>query len=391
MLDIPSFLMRWLFLSGLLRDATEIQTLPQLVHRQSPTDHYQHPDVVPESSDHSMSHHYHEPTHLSVTQAEEAWRGHVIRRVLEQPPNSRNRLIVVDRVRQQLVYELQSELNWAERINRQFRIQQLRNLLLPHQPGEKIQANEATAAASESIAESTSPNDYVSEDQITRALLTRKQMHDNLPQLVTAVLKSPVLVSHNEHSLVPDQNGESMASLDDHGAARNNEDHFNPVQYLRHLVLNRCQLDPGWGIELCWLLEAEVGRAWKTLFEHRQQTGRRLILVLPAEKAAVLKQIGSSKREAFHMLQDVEQATAYGYAVANHDDGNNVPSSQDNADSSSWGNTRLPSSLSIRRCSHFGDTMNFVDQLSDISRDLRSIPVSQREVRVLIVAWTVHT
>lgn len=182
-----------------------------------------------------------------------------------------------------------------------------------------------------------------------------------LPQLVSAVLKSP-------------------PAFDEHQA--------NPIQGLRTLILSRCLNDPSVGIELCWLLEAEVGRAWKTLFEHRQQTGRRLIIVLPAEKAAVLAKIGTEKRESFDLLQDAEQATAYGY-TSNlldrhpqqqqyyHDHHHSQTGIHDEGYLGAY-HTRLPSSLSLRRCSHFGDTMHFIDRLTRISSDLRMIPNQNR-------------
>jgi hypothetical protein len=138
--------------------------------------------------------------------------------------------------------------------------------------------------------------------------------------------------------------------------------------------------DANWGIELCWLLEAEVGRAWKTLFEHRQQTGRRLIVVLPAEKAAVLAKIGTEKREAFDLLQDAEQATAYGYTFQNVYDTSHHGTPQSFNSEAEPTPPKLPSSLSLRRCSHFGDTMHFIDKLTQISMDLRMVPVIQRHV-----------
>jgi len=191
-----------------------------------------------------------------------------------------------------------------------------------------------------------------STEQIQEAKKNLGQVREYLPQLVSAVLKSPPAV---EPKLA------------------------NPVQKLRQVMLNRCLEDPSWGIELCWLLEAEVGRAWKTLFEHRQQTGRRLIVVLPAEKAAVLAKIGTEKREAFDLLQDAEQATAYGYTMDHHHHGQRALP-EDEEEDNNHPTPRLPSSLSLRRCSHFGDTMHFVDRLTKISMDLRSVPALQREV-----------
>ena len=176
---------------------------------------------------------------------------------------------------------------------------------------------------------------------------SQREIRECLPQLVSAVLKSPQPFDPN---LV------------------------DPVHKLRELIISRCQQDPSWGIELCWLLEAEVGRTWKSLFEHRQQTGKRLIVVLPADKAAVLAKIGTEKREAFDLLQDAERVTAYGYS-AEEDVGHHV----------GHGMPKLPSSISLLRCSHFGDTMHFIDRLTKISLDLRMVPAIQRHVRTEIM------
>lgn len=189
--------------------------------------------------------------------------------------------------------------------------------------------------------------------QVEESYKTTRDLTDYLPQLVAAVLKSP-----------PAFQPQLM----------------DPIRKLRRLLLTRCLQDANWGIELCWLLEADVGRAWKTLFEHRQQTGKRLIVVLPAEKAAVLAKIGTEKREAFDLLQDAEQATAYGYTFQNVYD-TSLHSTPQSFDSDAEPTPpKLPSSLSLRRCSHFGDTMHFVDKLTQISMDLRMIPTAQRHV-----------
>ena len=194
--------------------------------------------------------------------------------------------------------------------------------------------------------------------EVDDAQRTIRTVRDYLPQLVSVVLKSPPAF---ETRLL------------------------NPIDKLRRLIIRRCVEDANWGVDMCWLLEAEVGRAWKTLFEHRQQTGRRLIVVLPAEKAAVLAKIGTEKREAFDLLQDSEQATAYGYTMPMEEEllyYANIPQSHqqsfvDNSDSTS---ARLPSSLSLRRCSHFGDTMHFIDRLTKISLELRQVPTIHRHV-----------
>jgi len=194
-----------------------------------------------------------------------------------------------------------------------------------------------------------------SPQEVAEATTIRRDVRDYLPQLVSSVLHAPPAFDPN---LV------------------------DPSQKLRQLILRRCLKDPSWGIELCWLLEAEVGRAWKTLFEHRQQTGRRLIIVMPAEKAAVLAKIGHEKREAFDLLQDAEQATAYGYVIEPEKVCDRVEGNDQDDLGSPSDTARLPSSLSLRRCSHFGDTMHFLDKLTKISMDLRMVPVLQRNVRI---------
>jgi hypothetical protein len=192
----------------------------------------------------------------------------------------------------------------------------------------------------------------ISSEQAEDAQRTIRVVRDYLPQLVSVVLKSPLAFDPNL---------------------------IDPVNKLRLVILRRCVDDANWGVDMCWLLEAEVGRAWKTLFEHRQQTGRRLIVVLPAEKAVVLAKIGSEKREAFDLLQDAEQATAFGYIIPMDKDlFYRGPNSYNLGHSGGYHqrheSARLPSSLSLRRCSHFGDTMHFIDRLTKVSLDLRRVP-----------------
>ena len=196
----------------------------------------------------------------------------------------------------------------------------------------------------------TDPEQSVHIHGITPTIARQRlqQMREYLPQLVSAVLKSPPAVDP------------SIA---------------NPLHLLRQLLLNRCSHDPSWGIELCWLLEADVGRAWKALLEHRQQTGRRLFVILPAEKAAVLAQIGHEKSASFELLQDAEQATAYGHDSS---DPNAVDDQGGRGQNIIPSEPRLPSSLSQRRCAHFGDTMHFVDRLTKLSLDLRKTPTAER-------------
>jgi hypothetical protein len=217
-------------------------------------------------------------------------------------------------------------------------------------------AQPSGASSNAMLQHSSSENDgaATSDEEVTRARRNLREMKDYLPQLAAAVLRSPPAFDPN------------LA---------------NPVQKLRQVLLKRCSQDPGFGIDLCWLLEAEVGRAWKTLFEHRQQTGRRLIVVLPTEKAAVLAKIGSEKKGAFDLLQDAEQATAYGYAFDSEDRPTAASEWDERHEELVGVSPRLPSSLSLRRCSHFGDTMHFVDRLTKVSLELRVVPHADRLVR----------
>lgn len=210
-----------------------------------------------------------------------------------------------------------------------------------------------------------------SPEEVRDAQRTIRHVRDYLPQLVSLVLKSPQAFDQNL---------------------------LDPVQELRHLIIQRCLEDPNWGIDLCWLLEAEVGRTWKNLFEHRQQAGKRLIIVLPAEKAAVLAKIGHERKEAFDFLQDAEQATAYGYTISmdeelkyqrhhqaiqygaqqQHYPQEQHPQPPQTTDIEHASPARLPPNLSLRRCRHFGDTMHFIDRLTKISMDLTHVPTIHR-------------
>ena len=107
---------------------------------------------------------------------------------------------------------------------------------------------------------------------------------------------------------------------------------------------------------------------------------------MPAEKAAVIAQIGTEKRAAFDLLQDAEQATAYGYTISLDEglyyQGYQPYTNYHPQESRQHGNeqVRLPSSLSLRRCSHYGDTMHFIDRLTKLSMELRHIPAIHRHV-----------
>ena len=251
--------------------------------------------------------------------------------------------MVINHLRAELVLKLQQRIQHDTQIIQQYK-KKSANLIVSDQKTSDDVVDRMMSDTKETL-NAPSLNDYI---VAKRSLLL---FRNYLPQLVSLILKSP-----------PPFNTGTTVILQE-------EITVNPIHQLRHIVLTHCVNDASLGIELCWLLEAEVGRAWKTLFEHRQkQNGQRLIIVLPADKAIVLAKIGIEKREAFDLLQDAEQATAFGYTDSE------AMSDMDQVQTT----TRLPSSLSMRRCSHFGDTMHFIDRLSKISSDLRIVPAQYR-------------
>jgi len=418
-------------LSNLVRDIAEIQILPY-----NPTVP-QSPQVTPANTHDNNNHEYNHnagyapPTSSSLpslstatrVSCEDEWRDQCLRGILSYPPGTQ-RLLIMDAMRAELVERLSWSLNEADQTLDHYEICRHRRENYDNREGEnntldessgmlplsgleshisfkeefkdndnndkedpytdvKVRIKDVDKEDSEDILPaftSTSRDEEIETDfivegvdderegndvpepsaeEIEDAQNTIRVVRDYLPQLVSIVLKSPPAF---DPKLV------------------------NPVEKLRHLIIRRCVDDANWGVDMCWLLEAEVGRAWKSLFEHRQQTGRRLIIVLPAEKAAVLATIGSGKREAFDLLQDAEQATAFGYTIPfddslfyrdphqKHHYYHANPRLLDQAAPK----TKLPSSLSLRRCSHFGDTMHFVDRLTKISLDMRGVPVVHR-------------
>jgi hypothetical protein len=415
MFDVTTFLIRWLFLSNLARDVAEIQTLPCKPYY--PHQHQQQP---------------HDPI-VPRHRREEQWRDDCIRGILSYPPGQQ-RLFVMDAIRIELVQQLAQVLRRSsDTLKRSSAIFSGHNKGSGHgkktapseedDNGENDPFLDADVEILETFGQTaTSPQSAHSSQARNLEISTSQQNHQKHAALVlsrdgTNVIpsdgddasiggrdvasSSPRVVSSQRIPIPSESDSESPPpSVEEIKEARANFrdmkeylpqltaavlrsppsfdlDLSNPVQKLRQLLLRRCVDDPGFGIDLCWLLEAEVGRAWKTLFEHRQQTGRRLIVVLPAEKAAVLAKIGNEKRGAFDLLQDAEQATAYGYTF---DHERLVPSSEADENEDSGVAPRLPSSLSLRRCSHFGDTMHFVDRLTKVSLDLRVVPPAQRQV-----------
>lgn len=380
MFDVTNFLMRWLFLCNLIRDIAEIQTIPRSID--------------------NRIQHIQEGTRLQGL-CEEEWRDNCLRGILSYPAGSQ-RLLVIDSMRAELVQQLSDSLVDADetvRLYEDSRKNESNKILQSHSAPQLDEDSDILKAFrteshhspednndghQDDLVSSATNNDNLQDFSIDKkldfgndeefppprpttvesndALLTVRTVRDYLPQLVSVVLKSPPPF---ESRLL------------------------NPIDKLRQVIIDRCVDDANWGVDMCWLLEAEVGRTWKKLFEHRQQTGRRLIVVLPAEKAAVLAKIGSEKREAFDLLQDSEQATAYGHTSSIEEERNSSGRkgcgdkslSPFASDSSSF---RLPSSLSLRRCSHFGDTMHFIDRLTKISLELRRVSTVHRAVSPLI-------
>jgi hypothetical protein len=399
MVDATRFLLRWLYLSSMVRDVAEIQTLPYQPIQTQYTAIAGHYDMAASQDFHShtpvqqqqQQQQQHAMMEPHTRDPEDEWKDRCLRGVLSFPPGTQ-RLFALDTLRLELVQQLAHHLRAADSTVKQYsahchRIENTLDITQSnddpfldadleivrafeqatsenediHEALNEESVKEAVLVISEegaNILDSSSPEDtshttendqaVPSEAELSTAFASLATFRDYLPQLMSAVLMSP-------KALQP-------ALL-------------NPVLKLRNVLLTRCLQDANWGIELCWLLEAEVGRAWKTLFEHRQQTGRRLIVVLPAEKAAVLAQIGTAKRAAFELLQEAEQATAYGYTFQSYD---GVSSTID-PDLEPCP-SRLPSSLSLRRCSHYGDTMHFIDRLTQISLNLRLLHPAERHV-----------
>ena len=382
MFDVTNFLMRWLFLCNLIRDIAEIQNIPRSIPVDARTQYIEGGKT------------------RSQVLCEEEWRDSCLRGILSYPPGSQ-RLLVIDSIRAELVQRLSDSLADADEALRIFedcRRKGSSETILSHSVT-PLDADEDILSAFRRetyygiddngdhgdrgtlIASNSSKNAKLDSCSITDqgfespeikgvreltptlaelndARLTIRTVRDYLPQLVSAVLKSPPPF---ESRLL------------------------NPIGKLRQVIIDRCVQDANWGVDMCWLLEAEVGRTWKKLFEHRQQTGRRLIVVLPAEKAAVLAKIGNEKREAFDLLQDSEQATAYGHTSSIEEDrhftgDNDAFANGFSSSVEKSGSLRPISSLGLRRCSHFGDTMHFIDRLTRISLELRRVPTIHRAV-----------
>ena len=236
---------------------------------------------------------------------------------------------------------------------------------------------EDSILSSPSTLSKNNPLEGLTPEQVEQSLVSAHKLLSEtrsfLPQLVSTVLHSPPALIDTTNN--PNNSPSSSLSSD-------------PISSLRSLLIHRCQTSPSLGIELCWLLEAEVGRKWKALFEHRQQTGKRLILIVQADIAAAIATIGAEKASAFNLLQDAEMATAFGverdlnqeqyqHPMDHHHQYPHPSSSATAAGMES--HAKPPQSISDLRCRHFGDSMHFVDRLTQISLDLRHVPPIHRQ------------
>jgi hypothetical protein len=100
----------------------------------------------------------------------------------------------------------------------------------------------------------------------------------------------------------------------------------------------------------------------------RKGRSLRFVFIGPGaiDEGLLLAKIGIEKKAAFYLLRDVRLATAYGYLE--NDDGTS-------------GSSTLSAASADLRCSHFWDTMQFIDQITQISLDLRRVPIIYRQVR----------
>ena len=413
--QVTNFLLRWLFLCRLVDDRTEVQTWPY-----RPPGYYEHhpplpPNQYPPKHEPQQQQQKHQEESIESTPIMDipTYRESIIRSITSYPPGSTERLQKLDELRLQSVREFAQQLLHADEIIR-WGTQKGYSNEIPQQHYTHRSDNRSDLDADDEIqnefeqlmkdthsetlshsrsrwnflhdqesnfpADNDSKSDSLNQvysptsnplkgftsDQIKHSIASAHKLiseaRDFLPQLVSTVLHSPPALLSD--SLCPD-----------------------PISSLRSLIIHRCQTNPSLGIELCWLLEAEVGRKWKALFEHRQQTGKRLILIVQADIAAAIATIGAEKASAFNLLQDAEMATAFGMERMYEDHMGNIhnqhypfaPYTSPNA-ADTLGNSasRQPRSISDLRCRHFGDSMHFVDRLTQISLDLRHVPPIHR-------------
>jgi len=419
--QVTNFLLRWLFLCRLVDDRAEIQTWPY-----RPPGYYEHhhppppPNQYPRQQRHgSQQKQTHEGSPVDSDQIMDipTYRESIIRSITSYPPGSTERLQKLDELRLQSVREFAQQLLHADEVIRWGALKGYNDSIQQHDDSSR-NSNEVDLDADDSIQNefeqfmkdkhsetlshsrnrwnffhghgSNFQDDYdlsmdssavddplthnpligLTPAQIQHSIASAHNLiseaRDFLPQLVSTVLHSPP-------ALLPDN-----LSPD-------------PISSLRSLIIHRCQTNPSLGIELCWLLEAEVGRKWKALFEHRQQTGKRLILIVQADIAAAIATIGAEKASAFNLLQDAEMATAFGMERMYEDHMGNIHNQQRPfasytasavVDTPGTTSSRPPRSISDLRCRHFGDSMHFVDRLTQISLDLRHVPPIHRRTHL---------
>ena len=420
---IWNFLLRWLFLCRLVDDRAEVQTWPY-----RPPGYYEHPYHHPSPQQHKQIEHHQSPhgsdhgTAPPEVMDTATYRESVIRSLTSYPPGSSDRMYRLEELRLETVHEFARHLfhadevlRWSSRTKRHGEslsdggnendaethgndgeevkaetndselYQTHQHNAVQDKPGTNLWQRWNFLRGHPSTAHrSTNPLKGLSSSQVQSSITSAHQLiadaRSILPQLVSTVLHSPP-------SLLP-----SQVNYGEQG---------DPISKLRSLLLQQCQLDPSLGIELCWLLEAEVGRKWKALFEHRQQSGKRLILVVPADIAAAITEVGAEKASAFNLLQDAEMCTAFGREREDpstmyhgyHDEQHQYLEHQGHAaghlphhgtDQHAFGHSQHQSEgdhrdLSDLRCRHFGDSMHFVDRLSQISLDLRGVPPPHRQ------------
>jgi len=456
MVQVTNFLLRWLFLCRLVDDRAEVQTWPYRrpgYYEHPPQQHQQqqpqiqHHDQYQQHNEHPPSQQQQQHTndnnniHQDDTMDIPTYRESVIRSLTSYPPGSSERLHRLEELRLQTVHEFAKQLVHADEVIRfgilisnekhtgddvkgdtdsnageksrngdssasrsdvdttiQDELQQfmkqhqhspisdhdrqshnMRHHFFGHRndhPAIEDTKSESTSSTLDNPLQSQTPEQISSSLSSAHKLLN--EAREMLPQLVSTVLHSPP-------ALLP----ETIFPID-------------PISSLRSLLIHRCQTNPSLGIELCWLLEAEVGRKWKALFEHRQQTGKRLILIVQADIAAAIASVGAEKASAFNLLQDAEMATAFGVerTMETHYNGYGQQQQQqygggDNSyhhqqynqqyhpsissSTASANAARPPQSISDLRCRHFGDSMHFIDRLTQIALDLRHVPPIHRQ------------
>lgn len=415
--QVANFLLRWLFLCRLVDDRVEVQTWPY-----RPPGYYEHhhnthppPPNHPSSNSQQQQQQHHQSHEETIPSIDDipTYRESIIRSITSYPPGSTERLQRLEELRLQSVREFAQQLLHADEVIRWGALKgyngnihseklvkddatshnnevDLDNDDTIQKDFEKFMKEEHTETQTHSrnrwnflhgygknyedeVSKESSTHDGtlmhnnplrgLTPDQVHHSIESAQKLiseaRDFLPQLVSTVLHSPP-------ALLPDN-----VSPD-------------PISSLRSLIIHRCQTNPSLGIELCWLLEAEVGRKWKALFEHRQQTGKRLILIVQADIAAAIATIGAEKASAFNLLQDAEMATAFGMERMYEDHMGNVNHQQhsyspfNTVATAAGAASRPPRSISDLRCRHFGDSMHFVDRLTQISLDLRHVPPIHR-------------